>query len=58
MRAVNAVGVGGVSRSLRKHMRWLRKILQGVSWREPEVLLTCTFVGVGVCWVFAAPVGP
>ena len=58
MRAVNAVGVGGVSRSLRKHMRSLRKILQGVSWRKPEVLLTCTFVGVGVCWVFAAPVGP
>ena len=58
MGAVNAVGVGGVSRSLRKHMRSLRKILQGVSWRKPEVLLTCTSVGVGVCWVFAAPVGP
>ena len=56
MGAVNAVGVGGVS--LRKHMRSLRKVLQGVSWRKPEVLLTCTSVGVGVCWVFAAPVGP
>ena len=58
MGAVNAMGVGGVSRSLRKHTRSLRKILQGVSWRKPEVLPTCTSVGVGVCWVFASPVGP
>ena len=58
MGAVNAVGMGGASRSLQKHLRSLRKILQGVSWCKPKVLLTGTSVVVGVCWVFASPVGP
>ena len=56
--AVNALGVGGVSRNLRKHMRSLCNGLRDVSWCKPEVLLTCTSVGVGACWVFASPVGP